>query len=413
MLLDVAGKGNSINADALRSEVRQAIINRKTNASPICMRIAWHSAGTFDKSDKSGGSDGATMRYAPEKDDGANAGLFITRDLLHPVHKRFPTVSLADLWTFAGAVAVELMGGPRVPFAFGRTDDSDAARCPANGRLPDASQGAQHLREVFGRMGFDDKAIVALSGGHTVGRAHLVRSGFDGPWTKNPLKFDNAYFVELLTPGWTKTTVAETGNVQYERDGMMMLPTDMCLLDDPSFRGWVELYAKDQDAFFRDFAVAYAKLISLGCPESCDPFKGAAEESAKDKESAHFRELAMHGSVGPAKASVKAGAEPHSVEASSGRTAAHKASFWGHHQMMEYLVSANIGIDVNVQDYNGDTCLHDAARFSHLNIAKIIVDTGKANLSVVNNAGMTPAALARDHGHAEMAEFLSGAGARL
>ena len=76
-------------------------------------------------------------------------------------------------------------------------------------------------------------------------------------------------------------------------------------------------------------------------------------------------------------------------------------------------VSANIGIDVNVQDYNGDTCLHDAARFSHLNIAKIIVDTGKANLSVVNNAGMTPAALARDHGHAEMAEFLSGAGARL
>jgi len=42
------------------------------------------------------------------------------------------------------------------------------------GRLPDASQGAQHLRDVFYRMGFDDEAIVALSGAHTLGRCHQV-----------------------------------------------------------------------------------------------------------------------------------------------------------------------------------------------------------------------------------------------
>lgn len=28
--------------------------------------------------------------------------------------------------------------------------------------------GADHLREVFGRMGLSDKDIVALSGGHTL-----------------------------------------------------------------------------------------------------------------------------------------------------------------------------------------------------------------------------------------------------
>jgi len=32
-------------------------------------------------------------------------------------------------------------------------------------------------------MGFDNKEIVALSGGHTLGRAHPDRSGFDGAWT--------------------------------------------------------------------------------------------------------------------------------------------------------------------------------------------------------------------------------------
>ena len=41
-----------------------------------------HAAGTFDKSDGSGGTDGATMRFEPEKSDPANAGLSIIRDLL-------------------------------------------------------------------------------------------------------------------------------------------------------------------------------------------------------------------------------------------------------------------------------------------------------------------------------------------
>lgn len=39
-------------------------------------------------------------------------------------------------------------------------------------QLPDASQGAEHLREVFYRMGFNDREIVALSGAHTLGRCH-------------------------------------------------------------------------------------------------------------------------------------------------------------------------------------------------------------------------------------------------
>lgn len=44
------------------------------------------------------------------------------------------------------------------------------ANYPENGRLPDASQGAQHLRDVFYRMGFDDQEIVILSGAHTLGK---------------------------------------------------------------------------------------------------------------------------------------------------------------------------------------------------------------------------------------------------
>jgi len=46
----------------------------------------------------------------------------------------------------------------------------------------------------------------------------------------------------------------------------MMLPSDIALIHDPVFRKYVELYAKDEDAFFKDFAKAFSKLLELGVP---------------------------------------------------------------------------------------------------------------------------------------------------
>lgn len=124
------------------------------------------------------------MRFEPESTDPDNAGLSISRDLLKGVKAKYdpiratpcvaskltpclslyrhPEISHADLWAIAGVAAIEFMGGPKIPFNFGRTDDDGPARCPANGRLPDASKGADHLRAVFGRMGFNDQEIVAV-----------------------------------------------------------------------------------------------------------------------------------------------------------------------------------------------------------------------------------------------------------
>ncbi len=44
----------------------------------------------------------------------------------------------------------------------------------------------------WGLRGMTDAEIVALSGAHTLGRCHPERSGFEGPWTENPLVFDNS-----------------------------------------------------------------------------------------------------------------------------------------------------------------------------------------------------------------------------
>jgi L-ascorbate peroxidase len=220
------------------------------NCAPIILRLAWHSAGTYDVSTKTGGPFG-TMKYKAEQDHAANNGLDIAVRLLEPIKEQFPTLSYADFYQLAGVVAVEITGGPEVPFHPGRPDKTEP---PVEGRLPDATKGTDHLRDVFVKhMGLSDQDIVALSGAHTLGRCHKERSGFEGPWTANPLIFDNSYFTELLTG---------------EKQGLLQLPTDKALLSDPSFRPLVEKYAADEDAFFADYAEAHVKLSELGFAEA-------------------------------------------------------------------------------------------------------------------------------------------------
>lgn len=60
---------------------------------PVLVRLAWHASGTFDKETGTGGSNGATMRFAPEGDHGANAGLKAARDFLEPVKRTFFCIS--------------------------------------------------------------------------------------------------------------------------------------------------------------------------------------------------------------------------------------------------------------------------------------------------------------------------------
>lgn len=346
------------------------------------------------------------MRFKDEITDGANAGLTIAQDMLKPVKASNPDTSIADIWTTAGAKAIEWMGGPKIISLGGRTDAADGSSCPPNGRLPDASQGAEHLREVFYRMGFNDRDIVALSGAHTVGRCHLSRSGFDGPWTNNPLRFDNEYFRNLINLEWQPSDrTGEGGNFQYEdvaTKKLMMLPTDIALKTDPAFRVIAEEYAVNQDLFFSDFTSAYQRLLTNGTPNQ--NLATATEQQKQKTVSKEFREQAMHGSKAKV-AELAPLADVHEAEENTGRTALHKAAFWGHAHLMEILLKQCM-IDPNAKDSKGDTCLHDAARFGHIDVVQELVKGG-ADMSVTNNDGKTAAQVAKDFGKDTIVAHLS------
>nr|ACL81497.1 ascorbate peroxidase [Ginkgo biloba] len=232
-----------------RRKLRALIADK--NCAPIMVRLAWHGAGTYDVKTNTGGPFG-TIRYSAELAHGANNGLIIAVRLLEPIKAQFPIISYADLYQLAGVVAVEITGGPDISFHPGRKDKLEH-EAPEEGRLPDATKGSDHLRDVFGHMGLSDKDIVALSGAHTLGRCHKERSGFEGPWTANPLIFDNSYFTELVTG---------------EKEGLLQLPSDKALLIDPKFAVYVHKYAQDEDAFFADYAESHQKLSELGFAEA-------------------------------------------------------------------------------------------------------------------------------------------------
>ncbi|QIW96867.1 hypothetical protein AMS68_002385 [Peltaster fructicola] len=233
---------------------------------PVLLRLGWHASGTFDKETGTGGSNGATMRFAPEGDHGANAGLKAARDFLEPVKEQFPWISYSDLWTLAAVCAIQEMNGPHIPWRPGRAD-RDLSFCTPDGRLPDASKEQKHLRDIFYRMGFNDQEIVALSGAHALGRCHTDRSGFDGPWTFSPTQLTNDYYKLLIEEKWSWKKWQ--GPKQYEdvkSKSLMMLPSDMALIKDKSFREHVKRYADNNDAFFSDFSNVIMKLFELGVP---------------------------------------------------------------------------------------------------------------------------------------------------
>ncbi|KAF2493271.1 cytochrome c peroxidase [Lophium mytilinum] len=217
------------------------------SAGPVLVRLAWHSAGTYDATTNTGGSNGAGMRYEAEGGDPANAGLSHAHVFLEPVKVAHPWLTYADLWTLAGCP--------------GRTDYIDEAQLPPRGRLPDGAQGATHVRHVFARMGFSDREAVALCGAHSLGRCHASRFGFEGKWVHNPTRFGNQYFRLLARVEWVPKKL-ESGVQQFVHvdkevgEELMMLPSDMALVADESFKEWVLFYA--------DFAKAFARLMELG-----------------------------------------------------------------------------------------------------------------------------------------------------
>ncbi|KAK4422163.1 putative L-ascorbate peroxidase 6 [Sesamum alatum] len=223
----------------LQEEIRKVLSKGKAAG---LLRLVFHDAGTFDMGDRTGGMNGSIVY---ELDRPENMGLKKSVKILEKAKVQVDAirpVSWADFIAVAGAEAVLVCGGPKIPVQLGRVD----AKVPdPEGKLPEESLDATTMKQCFQRKGFSTQELVALSGAHTLGS-----KGFG-----NPTVFDNSYFKILLEKPWSSSDGMSS---------MIGLPSDRALVEDDECMRWISKYADDQNLFFEDFKNVYIKLVNTG-----------------------------------------------------------------------------------------------------------------------------------------------------
>ncbi|KAK8709563.1 hypothetical protein V6N13_060578 [Hibiscus sabdariffa] len=183
-----------------------------------------------------------------------------------------PTVSCADILAVAARDSVVALGGPTWKVRLGRRDSTTASRALADSVLPLASMDLPALIDNFKNQGLNQRDLVALSGGHTLGlsrcsifrnriynatnidpafakqrRATCPRTGGNtnmAPFDPTPAKFDTAYF---------KNLVKQRG----------LLTSDQALFNGGSTDKLVKTYSLNPDAFWNDFAKSMIKMGNI------------------------------------------------------------------------------------------------------------------------------------------------------
>ncbi|XP_057769410.1 peroxidase 31-like [Salvia miltiorrhiza] len=191
-------------------------------------------------------------------------------------------VSCADILAVATRNLVVMMGGPFYPVKLGRKDALASRAADVEGNLPRPTMPMSQIIQIFQSKGFSIQEMVALSGAHTIGFSHCKEFSSNLYNYSKTSESDPAYYPEFarslrnacadyhrnptLSVFNDVITPNKFDNVYYNnvKKGLGLMSSDHGLSSDPRTRGFVELYSRDQNAFFRAFASAMQKLSVYG-----------------------------------------------------------------------------------------------------------------------------------------------------
>ena len=173
------------------------------------------------------------FRYRFETDRPENKGLELAITLYIRT-ARTRKCSVADVALLAGIMAIEVCGGPKVPFTPGRMDRVRAG--PAN-HVPLAHATTAAIKSLMiDEMGMTlEEMVASIGGAHSVARSRRADNPSDldvhtGPMDKTPLVMDNEYFKALAAD-------PEGANIPADRD----------MMKDPEIAAIVRRFADGED----------------------------------------------------------------------------------------------------------------------------------------------------------------------
>jgi len=246
----------------------------QADVSGCILRAAGHDLMDYNPDLGLGGADGC-MDMKEDSNKGLNPCL-IKGEFgvsVYSLYKQFcDKISLADFIVMAAEGAMvftrriyvkEFPNRRQISFKekfrYGRTT---ATECDwSKNVLPNPEESCSDVKRVFlDNMGLTWTGAAALMGVHTLGRAQIQNSGYDGWWSdvENSRRFNNNYFVSLVTKGWMPQTRVDNNsaknqwvnsnlNFDNEVHPEMMLNTDLCLLYSNGRTEHEEIRAADHD----------------------------------------------------------------------------------------------------------------------------------------------------------------------
>lgn len=164
------------------------------------------------------------------------------------------------------------LGGPSWTVALGRRDSTTASRNLANINLPLATFNLAELINNFKNQGLDERDLVALSGGHTLGFSHCrffkdriynatnIDTEFAEERRKTCPRIGGDNNLAPLDPTFAHFDTAYFSNLIKEKG---LLDSDQALFNGGSTDELVKRYSYKPLAFFADFANSMIKMGNI------------------------------------------------------------------------------------------------------------------------------------------------------
>ena len=273
------------------TNLKAAILGSGLSISEL-VATAWASASTYRGSDKRGGSNGARIRLAPQKDWEVNNPSQLAKVLgqLSQIQKDFgKQVSMADLIVLGGCAAIEQAAKNAgstvvVPFIPGRVDAS-AAHTDENSFAVLEPQ-ADGFRNYFKskhvakqeELLLDKAQLLTLTAPEMtvlIGGMRVLNTNYDqsrnGVFTSRPETLTNDFFVNLLDLSTTWKAQLTDQNLFEGSDRKTAAlkwigsRVDLIFGSNSELRALAEVYGCEdsKDKFIEDFIMAWDKVMNL------------------------------------------------------------------------------------------------------------------------------------------------------
>ena len=276
-------------SDSDASAFKSAILDSGLSVSEL-VKAAWASASTYRNSDHRGGTNGARVRLAPQKDWEANDPDELAK-VLSKIDELRGSISMADAIVLAGNAAVEKAASDAgftvsVPFTGGRGDATDEMtdaesfepmepfadgfrnylKTKANVKTEDMLIDKAHL------LGLSLPELTVLVGGLRVLGANSGNRPH-GVFTDRVGQLTPDFFTNLLDMGTKWAPVDGSGDEEYvgtdRKTGAEKYRgtrTDLIFGSNSQLRAQAEVYAErgNEEKFVNDFVAAFTKVMNAG-----------------------------------------------------------------------------------------------------------------------------------------------------